>query len=73
MSNLQPLDEEGFKFTDLRGQKYWVRMWSGEPWLCYLHVDGVEWVTLRKLSQMEVWRFNEHAEHNHIQEEVGER
>jgi hypothetical protein len=65
MADSNYLDEQGFTFTDLRGKEYLVRIWhDGNAWLFYRHPDG-EWVSLRKVSQQEVWAFNMQAEAQH--------
>ncbi|KKL22216.1 hypothetical protein LCGC14_2437680 [marine sediment metagenome] len=53
---MKRLDEKGFVFLDEASRPYHVRMWEGQPWLFYWHPNK-EWVSLRTLSQMDVWIF----------------
>jgi len=50
------LTRVGFVFLDLRNQPYRCCMWEGSPWLFFWHPDN-RWVSLRKVTQMEVWSF----------------
>ena len=51
------LDERGFVFIDDTGSPYLCRMQDdGQTWLYYWHPDK-RWVSLRRLTQADVWRF----------------
>lgn len=52
--------EKGFVFIDSVDRPYHVRMWNGSPWMFYWHPDN-HWVSLRKVTQADVWRFHEKA------------
>lgn len=52
--NVGVLDEKGFVFLDDNGNPFFIRMWSGEPWLFYWHTDK-KWVSLRLSNQTEIW------------------
>jgi hypothetical protein len=51
------LDEKGFEFYDDHDRLYLVRLWGGDPWLFYKHPDG-QWVSLRKVTQAEVFQMD---------------
>lgn len=53
---MDELDEKGFIFLDDADRPYWCRMWGDSPWLFYWHPD-YKWVSLRQLSQTDIWRF----------------
>ena len=52
------LDENGFVFLDDNSKPFHVRMYGDTPWLFYWHPDG-NWVTLRPVTQTEVWQMAE--------------
>lgn len=56
---MEQLTEKGFVFIDERHKANWCRMVEDEPWLFYWHEGNKTWVTLRKVTQMDVWRFYE--------------
>lgn len=58
---LEQLDEKGFVFIDGNSRPYWCRMYYNEPWFMYWHEGNKSWVTLRKVTQTEVWQANEMA------------
>lgn len=55
---MEELTEKGFVFIDDYSKPFFIRMWSGVPWLFYWHPDK-KWVSLRKVSQTEIWQFHE--------------
>lgn len=57
---LEKLDEKGFVFIGNDQKPYWCRTYDKEAWLLWWHPDK-KWVTKRKVSQSEVWLFNEGA------------
>lgn len=54
---MKTLDETGFVFLDDAKKPYLVRILESNPWLYYWHPDN-KWVTLRRLTQAEVWTFS---------------
>lgn len=50
----EQLNEKGFVFLDSKNDPYFCRMWGGSAWLFYWHSNNC-WVSLREVSQMEVW------------------
>lgn len=54
---LERLDEKGFVFLDARNRPYRCCMWDGTPWLFYWHKHENHWVSLRPVTQFEVWGF----------------
>lgn len=56
---LEKLDKKGFVFLDNSNRPYRCAMWGNEPWLFYWHPDK-KWVSLRTVSQFEVWTFQSH-------------
>ncbi len=52
---MEKLDEKGFVFIDDNNKPYWCRMWGDEPWFMYWHEGQKSWVSLRKVSQQEIW------------------
>ena len=54
---LELLDERGFVFLDEERRPYRVKMWEGEPWLFYWLDSQKKWVSLRHVTQSEVWSF----------------
>lgn len=55
------LNEKGFVFIDENKRPYWCRIYSGAPWFMYWHEAQKSWVTLREVSQTEVWQANKMA------------
>lgn len=55
MSEIEILDEKGFVFLSNNGNPYLCRMWGGIPWLFYWHNIENHWVSLRPVSQMEIF------------------
>jgi hypothetical protein len=53
MNNL--LDEKGFVFIDDSSRPYWCRMWGGHPWFFYWNEGPKGWVSLRVVSQSDIW------------------
>ena len=53
---VKTLDEKGFVFLDSGNRPYMCALWNGEPWLFYWHKEN-KWVSLRKVSQTEIWGF----------------
>ena len=53
----QVLDEKGFVFLDANSRPFLCRMWGGEPWLFYWNDTQKCFVSLRKVTPMEVWDF----------------
>lgn len=53
---MKKLDEKGFVFLDDGSRPYHVRIWSELPWLFWWHPNN-KWVSLRTLTQAEVWTF----------------
>ena len=52
------LDEKGFIFIS-SFRAYQVRMFNGQPWLCYWHEYNKCFVTLRPINQSEIWSFEQ--------------
>jgi hypothetical protein len=57
---VEKLDEQGFVFLDDMSRPFLCCMWGDEPWL-FNWSKGNGWVSLRKVTQQEVWAFNERA------------
>ena len=51
------LDERGFIFMDDAQRVYRVCMWGGNPWLFIWQHHNRQWMSVRKVSQMDVWTF----------------
>lgn len=58
---METLDEKGFVFIDHKNRPYWCRMYFDEPWIMYWHEGQKSWVTLRTVTQSEIWKFNSMA------------
>ena len=56
---LQILDERGFVFLDTYNRPYRCAKWGNQAWLFYWHPDN-KWVSLRPVTQMEIWNFQKH-------------
>lgn len=59
------LDSKGFVFLDANNRPFRCAMWGNKPWLFYWQEAQKRWVTLRPVSQMEIFSFP----HNLTQEE----
>ena len=46
---IERLEKRGFTYVSENGRELLVRMWCGEPWICYKHPDG-QWVSLEKCA-----------------------
>lgn len=55
---MELLKDSPFVFRDAIGRPFRVQIWSDDPWLFYWR-DG--WISLRKLTQLEVWQFEKDA------------
>ena len=64
MSDMEPLDEKGFVFLDAHSRPYQCRMWGERAWLFYWHADN-HWVSLRPVTQMEIWQFPRNLSQKH--------
>lgn len=53
---MELLDKKGFVFLDMANKPYRIAMWGNEAWLFYWHPDK-KWVSLRPITQSEVWNF----------------
>ena len=58
---LEKLDEKGFVFIDKNNRPYWCRMYFDTPWFMYWNDGEKAWVTLRQVTQTEVWAAHEMA------------
>lgn len=56
MAELESLGEQGFAFLDRQNRPYLCRMWGSQAWLFYWHPED-HWVSLRPVTQAEVWSF----------------
>lgn len=54
---LKVLDEKGFVFLDDNSRPFLVRMLGKRAWLYYWHPNN-EWVTLRPVTQVEVFEYS---------------
>jgi hypothetical protein len=54
---LEELDKKGFVFLDEDSRPFRCAMWGGLPWLFYWNDSQRAWVSLRPVSQMEIWTF----------------
>jgi hypothetical protein len=61
---MEELDEKGFVFLDDARRPFKCAMWGGDPWLFYWHADK-KWVSLRKVTQAEVWGFPDNLSQEH--------
>lgn len=50
-------NEFGFVFLDDYGEPFRCAMVGAEPWLMYWNHGSKNWVTLRRVSQSEIWSF----------------
>ncbi len=57
MNNNNHLDEKGFVFIGDDYRPYWCRMDGDTPWFYSWHPDK-KWISLKQVSQMEVWIAN---------------
>lgn len=48
-----------FGFFDTARRPYKVVMTRDGPWVCYWHPEN-RWVTLRQVSQNDIWSFTDH-------------
>lgn len=68
---MEKLDEKGFVFIDNNNRPYWCRLYYGSPWFMYWHDAQKSWVTLKKVTELDVAFANGHkiseemAEHYH--------
>lgn len=62
---MNKLDEKGFVFLDEASRPYRCAMWGGQPWLMYWNDGQKCWVSLRPVTQSEIWSFP----HNLTQEQ----
>lgn len=63
--NTEKLDEKGVVFLDMAKRPYWIRLWGGEPWLCYWHREN-HWVSLRKITNVDVFPDNLPLEYQNV-------
>lgn len=54
---LKELDVRGFVFLDNARKPFLCRIWGGEAWLFRWHESAQRWVSLRRVTQTEVWAF----------------
>jgi hypothetical protein len=54
---LEKLDEKGFVFLDARSEPYRCAMWGNEAWLFRWNHRQHCWVSLRPITQSEIWDF----------------
>lgn len=54
------LDEKGFVFY-IAHYAHWVCSWEGEPWLFRWNNALKKWISIKKLTQTEVWGLNKSA------------
>jgi hypothetical protein len=50
------LDEKGWIFLDDNHRPFLCALWGERAWLFYWHTEG-HWVSLRPVTQMEIWTF----------------
>ena len=52
---MDKLDEKGFVFLDGANRPYRCAMWGDQPWLMYWNDSQKCWVSLRPVTQSEIW------------------
>lgn len=67
---MQKLDGKGFIFLDDNRRPFLCRMWNDSAWLFYWHRHQKSWVSLRRVTQSEIWTFphnltDEQQQHYH--------